>query len=1029
MITPRTTRLVRVADLQAFRDAVITLATAGTPADARDRLVVVPTRAAAMQLVRSLEDALPPNGAALLPDMVTPNELVGVLAARLDAPPSILTGAEREVLLGVACRDARTGGAEPPFRLRSGLVAEALAFYDALRRNQKDVDTFERLARGLLEPGASYDRGAERLVRQTRFLVSAFRAFERRVAEAGVDEHGLRARLLRETSVRPWRDVVLTVTDAAIDRHGLCPADWDLLSRVPGLERLTVVVTDTVLAGALHERLHAVLPGIEEVRCAAAAPARAPLLVVPARSASAGASPEAAADAALVHVARDREEEVAGFARRVRAARDRGHAALDRHALVVCQPLPYVYVAREVLRSAGIPCQTFDALPLAAEPYAAATDLVLAAVSGNFARIPAMALLRSVHFEFRSGPAKAGHYGMGGASAKAGHYGMGGASAKAGPYDGGNEAARDDEAGARDIEALDRALGEAGYLGGADALERHLDAWRAAPPGPGRRVRALRAGELLHGVVTELLPLRESGPVAAHLALLLSFLRRHERLPEPGDPLRARQLRARAAILGTVVSLRDAYARFDDAAVGFDELAGLVRRWVEAKTFAPRTGDAGVHLVDAESARFGSFDCVHLAGVVDGEWPRRPQRNIFYSPAILRELGWPLESERLDGTRASFADLLRLPASRLTVSTFALEADALVSPSALVDEVERARLEPVEDEPYTARIFEHEALAVEPVMTGWLAAEPRAWAERRIAAAPHADARFHGSTAPHRATAFSLSALERYQDCAFKFFAADVLRLQEAPEDEATLSPRARGRFIHEVFQRFFEAWDDRRAGTITPDAVDDARTLFAVVAEPLLAKLPEADAALERTRLFGSAISLGIVDVVIDLEASRAVTVEDRWLEHRLEGDFTLASTDGRRVPLRGVADRIDLLEGRRLRVIDYKSGSAPNTRRALQVPIYALCAQERLIERDSAPWAVDEAAYVAFSGKRSLATVVKPGAADAEDTLGEARERVFELVAGIGRGEFPPRPHDPMICRYCAYASVCRKDYVGDD
>jgi RecB family exonuclease len=1014
VITPRTTRLVRVADLQAFREAVITLATAGTPADARDRLVVVPTRAAATQLVRSLEDALPQGGAVLLSDMVTPDELVGVLAARLDSAAAVLTDAEREVLLGVACRDASLAGAKPPFRLRPGLVAEALGFYDALRRNQKDVDTFERLARGLLEPGASYDRGAERLVRQTRFLVAAFRLFERRVADAGVDEHGLRTRLLRETSVRPWRDVVLTVTDAAVDRHGVCPADWDLLSRIPGLERLTVVVTDTVLAGALHERLHAVLPGIEEVRCTPAQPAPAPRLAVPARSASAGLPAEPSPEPALVHEARDREEEVAGFARRVRAASDGGHTALDRHALVVCQPLPYVYVAREVLRSAGIPCQTFDALPLAAEPYAAAMDLVLTAVSGNFARIPAVALLRSVHFRFVSGPAEAGRYERRDSPAEAGH------------FDEGDDAARGDEAAARDVEALDRALSEAGYLGGADALERHLGAWRAAARGP---VRALRAGDLLQGVVNELLPLREPGPVAGHLVLLIAFLTRREQLPDTGDPLRARQLRARAAVLGTLISLRDAYKRFDDAPVGVDELASLVRRWIEAKTFAPRTGEAGVHLVDADSARFGRFDHVQLAGLVDGEWPRRPQRNIFYAPAILRELGWPLESERRDGTRASFSDLLRLPLSRLRVSTFTLEADALVSPSVLLDEVGRAGLDRVEEEPYAARIFEHEALAIEPVTTSGLAAEPRAWAERRIAAAPHTDPRFRGSTASHSPPAFSLSALERYQDCAFKFFAADVLGLQEAPEDEPTLSPRARGRFIHEVFQRFFEAWDDRRGGTITPDAVDRARALFAVVAEPLLTALPDADAALERARLFGSAISLGIVDVVIDLEASRAATVEDRWLEHRLEGDFTLGSADGRRVPLRGVADRIDLLEGRRLRVIDYKSGSAPNTRRALQVPIYALCAQERLVERDSAPWAVDEAAYVAFSGKRSLATVVKPGAADAEGMLGEARERLFDLVAGIGRGEFPPRPHDPMICRYCAYASVCRKDYVGDD
>src|SRR5688572_2166109 len=72
VITPRTTRLVRTADLQTFREAVVALACEGTPLDARDRLVVVPTRAAAAHLLRAIEDvALATAPARLLPDIVT----------------------------------------------------------------------------------------------------------------------------------------------------------------------------------------------------------------------------------------------------------------------------------------------------------------------------------------------------------------------------------------------------------------------------------------------------------------------------------------------------------------------------------------------------------------------------------------------------------------------------------------------------------------------------------------------------------------------------------------------------------------------------------------------------------------------------------------------------------------------------------------------------------------------------------------------------------------------------------------------
>ena len=978
MITPRATRLVRAGDLQVFRDTAIALALEGEPLSGRDRLIIVPTRAAAAHLLRSIEDSLADaGGAALLPDLITPGEIVERLASRLDGDRAVLTPAEREVLLGVACRAAKEAGADPPFRLRPGLIAEILAFYDALRRRQKDVDTFERLALGLLEPGASYDRGAERLVRQTRFLVAAFREFERRSAEAGLDEHALRRDLLAAAAPRPYRHIVVAVGDRAFDPNGLTAVDWDLLSRLPGLERLDVLVTDRMLAGALHEKMHNLLPGIEEVRAEASREARPPTLRLP-------------PGGAAVHTARDREEEVAGFARRVKASARRGGVSLDRTALVVRQPLPYVYLGREVLRSAGIPCQLFDALPLAAEPYSAALDIVFSFVSSSFARVPAIALLRSPHFRFET------------------TYG--------GP------------AAARDVAALDRVLSETGYLGEAEALSRLIDSWRRAAPESGRTAQALRAATVLADAVQQLLPLRDPAPVAAHLGVLLHFLAARENLPAADDPVRSRHLRARGAILATLTVLRDAYARFDPSPVDFDSVAALVRRWIEGQTFAPRSGDRGVHIVDAASAPFGNFDDVQVAGLVDGEWPDRPRRNIFYSTSILRELGWPAEAERLDGARAAFADLLRLPSTRLVASTFLLEADALATPSPFIDELERSGLESVEEAGADLRVFDYEALSSEPAATAGLPDGVRVWAAFRASRPAADDSRYRGSTGTHTAAAYSLSALERYQDCPFKFFASDVLRLEEAPEDEPSLSPRARGRFIHEVFQQFFLAWDAQGGTTITPERVDAARAVFADIAEPLLARLPESDAALERTRLFGSAISVGIVDVVLGLEAGRAIEVEERWLEHRFEGIFSLGG-DGRQIALKGVADRIDLLAGNRLRVIDYKTGYAPNPRRALQVPIYALCAQQQLAERDGRSWDIDEAAYVAFTGKRALVPVVKSRSADAVETLAAARARVFEVVDGIAAGAFPPRPHDPMICRYCAYSTVCRKDYVGDE
>jgi len=968
VITPRTTRLVRVADLRSFRSILAALATEGSPFDTRNRLVVVPTRAAAHHLLRSIEDRLHGPAAMVLPDMVTRAELHDRLFQRVPQHVPSLTLQEREALLGVACSAAVDAGVKPPFRIRPGLVGAMLEFFDSLKRYQKSVDAFERLALGKLDGGAEHDRGAERLVRQTRFLAAAFREFERRCAEAGgVDEHVIRERLLDTEVHRPWRHVIVAVRDRAAGRYGLYPVDWDLLARLPGLQRIDVVVTDGTLAGSFHQRIHQWLPGIEEVR-AEPGGSGLPLLELchlPATSSV---------------VARDREDEIGEFARWVRDEVAVENAFLDRAALVVQQRLPYVYLAPEVFRGTGIPHQMFDALPLAAEPYAAVVDVLFSCVSANFARSPSVSLLRSPHLQFITAEGRTLRL--------------------------------------AEVASLDRALSEAGYLGGLDVLERLQVAWRAE----GARIPqgAVVGLSVLATIVRELEPLRANATVADHLDHLLTFLSEHAAAPGAGatdDVPVARQLRARAAVLGVMRALRDGYRRFASDAVPFDQVAAMVRRHIEVHTFSARTGESGVHVVDADSASFGEFDYVQIAGVVDGEWPEKPHRNIFYSPAILRDLGWPADAERLESARAAFSDLLQLPHKQLVVSTFSLEHDSLIAPSSLLDDFPARVGAGLTIRADIARRTDDDVVLTETA---------RRWAEWRLERA--ADLFRSGRTEGHVASGYAVSALERYQDCPFQFFASHVLQLDEVPEDEPSLSPRARGRFIHEVFQRFFEQWDARGEPTITSEHVDAARTLFAEVTEPLLATLPEADAALERTRLFGSAISVGIVDVVLGLEASRPVKVIDRWLEYRLDGRFSLGNSDGRTVPLRGVADRIDLLSDRRLRVIDYKTGYPPQPKRALQVPVYALCVQERLAERGEGEWGVDEAAYVAFSGKRSFVSVINTR--NGQDAVfADARARLFDVVDGIERGEFPVRPYETRICSYCAYPSVCRKDYVGDE
>jgi RecB family exonuclease len=242
------------------------------------------------------------------------------------------------------------------------------------------------------------------------------------------------------------------------------------------------------------------------------------------------------------------------------------------------------------------------------------------------------------------------------------------------------------------------------------------------------------------------------------------------------------------------------------------------------------------------------------------------------------------------------------------------------------------------------------------------------------------------------------------------------------------MDPRRQGQFVHDVFERFFKAWQDAGHRAITPRNLDVARDLFTAVVDRALERLPAAEAGLERTRLLGSPAAAGLGEAVFRMEAERPVAVVERLLEHRLDGEFTFDTTDGpRTIALRGKADRLDLLEDGTFRLIDYKLGWPPKTGHALQLPIYSLSAEQLLTRQRGRTWTLGEAAYLAFKGPRRVVPLFSSPAARVK-VLADAQQRLVDTVDAIARGEFPPTPEDVWLCETCNFASVCRKDYVGD-
>ena len=975
--------------------------------------------------------------AFVVPDLVTRSGFYARLFEALRLETAVLDAFSREAMMRAAARLADAQGASPPFLVRPGIIAEMVQFYDAILRQQRSIDDFERLLVAQLDDEADTDRGAARLLAQTHFMVATYREFARRTAASrGVDEHLARALACRDGFVSPWSHVVIAVADHAADPAGLWPADFDLLARMAGVGRIDVVATDAVLDTGLRERLEARLPGIVELRLDASDPV--PTVIAPEGS------------ELPYFVVRDRETELELIARATKIDAADGRRPPSDVAVVVQRPLPYMYLARHAFSQAGVPWTASDALPLAAEPFVVGFDLVVSCLFGNFTRADVVGLLASPLFDFGAGRI---------ASATIGEFDAFLARAQ---YFADRERLGDLAAGFAEEsgEGADDegASLERGDVGEADDARRTRPGAAQGPRSVGATLPVPPRRALSRAVMAILSSLPELDPPGAcrsTLRALRDFIEHFERQRDDEDvqsvpseaasrgdeshglspeaashsePDVPRYLRSRRALIDALTSMRHACLTHDDPALPFRDVVAIVRRWIESQTFSPHVGRDGVRVLDAASARLADMDALWMAGLLEGEWPSSHARMAFYRSELLADLGWPSEQLRLRADRAMFEDLVRAPRSQVALSSVTLEDDAVARPSVYLEDLDvsglplaRVRLD------MTVRVTDDEAMLGGASTTAALPADVGDWLAWRTSRSLD-DPQFHGFVGPFARSRHTVTALETYLECPFKYLARHVLDLDEVEDEADGLSPKESGRILHTVLERFVRRWDEVRSATGDDAEIDRARRLFAEVADDALAGLDERDRAIERTRLVGSALAVGAGERVLSLEFDAdGDEIVERQLEAGFDREVTVEAHDRvRDIRLRGKIDRVDVFADGTFRVVDYKRGnSAPSGSKALQLPIYALAVEQASAARPR-PLTVREARYMALGPRGADARVVKPATRD--EVLDAAQARLLDAVDGIERGEFPPRPREVHLCTRCAFAEVCRKDYVRD-
>jgi len=320
---------------------------------------------------------------------------------------------------------------------------------------------------------------------------------------------------------------------------------------------------------------------------------------------------------------------------------------------------------------------------------------------------------------------------------------------------------------------------------------------------------------------------------------------------------------------------------------------------------------------------------------------------------------------------------------------------------------------------------------------------------------------------------YSVTQLETYGDCPFRYFAGRQLRLRVTEKPEEGISPREMGRLLHEILYDFYSK--RREEGRTSLAGATDAEFRAAVIDIVAIAKEKFEETHVDdifweiaTEGVLGGPGGAGSLEAMLGAERTGDLTALPSYFEvpfgragedvkYRDPVMFSEEPIAAGDIRLQGKIDRIDL-SGDAFRVIDYKTGSqVPGPSEieegsSMQLPLYLHCAESILSDRLGREMGEGVGAYyhlrsgfraVTRVGSKDLRGTLVPSAEksrlfDSSEQLHElvaaAIMRATELASNIADGMFPVRPsHPDRLCRSCEYSRVCRIQTrlsgVGDD
>lgn len=289
---------------------------------------------------------------------------------------------------------------------------------------------------------------------------------------------------------------------------------------------------------------------------------------------------------------------------------------------------------------------------------------------------------------------------------------------------------------------------------------------------------------------------------------------------------------------------------------------------------------------------------------------------------------------------------------------------------------------------------------------------------------------------------FSVTELETYQECPYKYYHRYILNYDISDEDEIEIKSKEIGLIVHEVLEKLLKK--NYQIYQSSVQGLELENKLFQELEIILRKEIKSLQ--LEKSQIILDQFFHRTLDTLRNYLKSEIQSIRDKikiTLPHFFEWGFGKKTKHHFNFPwkdkiihLKGKIDRIDINEDLKIfSVIDYKTGElTPNSKitsgESLQIPVYLMAVQENLLPNYQPSSGIllglkELGIKRGFSIKNHHEEKLMPRSKVSQEEWKNLqqiiKERIYDIILKIKQGEFQPKPKENSICNYCQYRDVC--------